>query len=138
MFARSRVSERSSRFRTSAACITVTNVRPLNLYACGHFWRTTPGALAVIDDVVDVPEPDRRRRLTLTRYPTDRVIADAPSLYQRALQALRLLERFPQPDWSIADYRVARWLLQRDFSTAEVTAGPPATEPRLSTLSSQP
>jgi len=79
-----------------------------------------PGALAVIDDVVDAPEPGRRRRLTLTRYPTDRVIADAPSLYQRALQAQRLLEHFPQPNWSIADYRVARWLLQRDFSTAGV------------------
>jgi len=30
MFGRSRVSERSSRFRTSAACITVTNARQRN------------------------------------------------------------------------------------------------------------
>ena len=77
-------------------------------------------------------------QLTLTLPLTDRVVTDAASLYQQALESLRLLERFPQPDWSIADYRVARWLLQRDFSTAGVTAGPPATEPRLSTLSSQP
>src|SRR5215467_4491184 len=37
MFARSRVSERSSRFRTSAACITVTNVRPLNAMPADAF-----------------------------------------------------------------------------------------------------
>ena len=77
-----------------------------------------PGAWAVIEDLVDGAELHRRRGPTLP--PTDRVVTDAPSLYQQALGSLRLLEHFPQPDWSIADYRVARWLLQRDFSTAGV------------------
>jgi len=44
-------------------------------------------------------------------HPTDRVVTDASPLYQQALEYLRLLERFPQPDRSIADYGVARGLL---------------------------
>lgn len=40
-----------------------------------------------------------------------------PPLYQQALDALRLLENFPFPDWSVADYRVARWLLAHGHST---------------------
>ena len=42
------------------------------------------------------------------------------SLYQQCLDALRLLERFPAPDWSIADYRVARLLLQQGCGAARV------------------
>ena len=41
------------------------------------------------------------------------------SLYQRCLDALRLLDRFPQPDWSVADYRVARFLLQEGIGAAQ-------------------
>src|SRR5215471_21151316 len=43
MFARSPVSERSSRFRTSAACITVTNVRPLNAMPADAFLANDKG-----------------------------------------------------------------------------------------------
>lgn len=42
------------------------------------------------------------------------------TLYQQCLEALRLLERFPAPDWSIADFRVARLLLQQGCGTARV------------------
>ena len=35
------------------------------------------------------------------------------------LDALRLLDRFPQPDWSVADYRVARFLLQEGIGAAQ-------------------
>src|SRR6516164_11092641 len=41
MFGRSRESERSSRFRTSAACITATNAWQRNACLRTHFWRTT-------------------------------------------------------------------------------------------------
>jgi hypothetical protein len=45
---------------------------------------------------------------------------DGSPLYQECLAALRLLERFPAPDWSIADYRVARLLLQQGWGAAPV------------------
>src|SRR5215467_16205223 len=41
MFGRSRVSERSSGFRTLAACITVTNARQRNAMPADAFWGTT-------------------------------------------------------------------------------------------------
>jgi hypothetical protein len=42
--------------------------------------------------------------------------------YQQCLDALGLLQQFPAPDWSIADYRVARLLLQQGCSAAQVAA----------------
>jgi len=41
-------------------------------------------------------------------------------LYQQCLDALGLLRRFPAPDWSIADYRVARLLLQQRWDAERV------------------
>jgi hypothetical protein len=43
-------------------------------------------------------------------------------LYRQCLDALGLLRRFPVPDWSIADYRVARLLLQRGCGAEQVAA----------------
>lgn len=40
--------------------------------------------------------------------------------YRRCLQALRLCERYPAPDWSIADYRVASWLLRHGYGSSQV------------------
>lgn len=44
------------------------------------------------------------------------------SLYWQCLDALGLLRRFPVPDWSIADYRVARLLLQGGCGEKQVAA----------------
>jgi RepB DNA-primase from phage plasmid len=43
-------------------------------------------------------------------------------LYQACLQRLRILERYPSPDWSIADKWVARELLQTGMLPATVAA----------------
>jgi len=40
--------------------------------------------------------------------------------YRQCLDALGLLRRFPAPDWSIVDYRVARWLLQGGCGAEQV------------------
>jgi hypothetical protein len=42
------------------------------------------------------------------------------SSYQQCLDALGLQRRFPAPDWSIADYRVARLLLQQGWGAEQV------------------
>ena len=71
------------------------------------------GALAMVQGSGPAP-----RSSSLGTVPDAAGETGAPSLYQRGLDALRLLERFPQPDWSIVDYRVARWLLQQDLGAA--------------------
>jgi hypothetical protein len=48
--------------------------------------------------------------------------AVAPQLYQAWLRRLRIPERFPQPDWSIADKWVAKELLGRGVPPATVAA----------------
>ena len=40
--------------------------------------------------------------------------------YEQCLVALGLRRRFPALDWSIADYRVARWLLQQGWGAEPV------------------
>ena len=49
-------------------------------------------------------------------------LARPSPLYRQCLDALELLRRFPVPDWSIADYRVARLLLQQGCGAEQVTA----------------
>ena len=44
------------------------------------------------------------------------------TLYQACLTRLRILERYPSPDWSIADKWVARELLQTGTPIATVAA----------------
>lgn len=46
--------------------------------------------------------------------------AGAANLYASWLHRLRILERFPQPDWSIADKWIAKELLQRGSSAPQV------------------
>ncbi|HVO82153.1 MAG TPA: DNA-primase RepB domain-containing protein [Terriglobales bacterium] len=46
--------------------------------------------------------------------------AGAPNLYASCLHRLRILERFPQPDWSIADKWIAKELLQRGTPAPQV------------------
>jgi hypothetical protein len=45
----------------------------------------------------------------------------AARIYRAWLQRLRILERFPQPDWSIADKWIAKELLGRGTPAAQVT-----------------
>jgi len=47
-------------------------------------------------------------------------VATAAQLYQTWLQRLRIPQRFPQPDWSIADKWVAKELLRRNVPPATV------------------
>jgi hypothetical protein len=49
-------------------------------------------------------------------------VAEAARIYRSWLQRLRIVERFPQPDWSIADKWIAKELLQRGTSTERVAA----------------
>jgi len=46
--------------------------------------------------------------------------ADAANLYASWLLRLRILDRFPQPDWSIADKWIAKELLQRGSPAPQV------------------
>jgi hypothetical protein len=48
--------------------------------------------------------------------------AAAAKIYARWLHRLRILERFPQPDWSIADKWIAKELLQRGTPASQVAA----------------
>jgi hypothetical protein len=49
-------------------------------------------------------------------------VADAANIYRGWLHRLRILERFPKPDWSIADKWIAKELLQRGTPGAQVAA----------------
>ena len=70
-------------------------------------------ALATIDSCVAC-RPPVQPSAGQSRMP------QASALYQQCLHALRLRQRFPEPDWSIADYRVARFLLQQHLAAAQV------------------
>jgi RepB DNA-primase from phage plasmid len=48
--------------------------------------------------------------------------SSAARIYRGCLARLRIVERFPQPDWSIADKWVARDLLQRQVAPPQVAA----------------
>lgn len=54
--------------------------------------------------------------------PTDFDSTASPSLYQACLHRLRIWERYPCPDWSIADKWIARELLQAGMPLATVAA----------------
>jgi RepB DNA-primase from phage plasmid len=59
----------------------------------------------------------------LTDLPIPPVDCSRPrAIYQAWLQRLRIPQRFPQTDWSIADKWIAKELLQRGISVAEVAA----------------
>lgn len=52
--------------------------------------------------------------------PLPRTLRAAPEIYQAWLQRLRIPQRFPHPDWSIADKWVAKELLRRGAPVEEV------------------
>jgi RepB DNA-primase from phage plasmid len=59
---------------------------------------------------------------TLARATDSTSTAAAAKIYARWLHRLRILERFPQPDWSIADKWIAKELLQRGTPAPQVAA----------------
>ena len=73
-------------------------------------------AMALLEGVI-APTPG-----TDPRWPTAVAGVEpcASSRYQQCLDDLGLLQRFPAPDWSIADYRVARFLFQQGCGAARV------------------
>lgn len=62
------------------------------------------------------PTP-RPRELVI---PTCCTLSAAPEIYQTWLQRLRIPQRFPHPDWSIADKWIAKELLRRGTPVAAV------------------
>jgi hypothetical protein len=62
-----------------------------------------------------LPSPRARELAIPTCTP-----AEASNIYQAWLQRLRIPQRFPHPDWSIADKWIAKELLRRGTSMAEV------------------
>jgi hypothetical protein len=52
--------------------------------------------------------------------PANIAAAEATAVYQACLQRWRIGERFPQPDWSIVDFWVARHLLSHGWTAAKV------------------
>src|SRR2546423_11985320 len=67
---------------------------------------------------------DRQKPLACSSWvsPTALDATALRALYQACLNRLHLLERYPSPDWSIADKWVARELLQTGTPTATVAA----------------
>jgi hypothetical protein len=57
-----------------------------------------------------------------TRRPTTNADWVATGIYADWLHRLRIRERFPQPDWSIADKWVAKELLRHGTSAPQVAA----------------
>jgi hypothetical protein len=70
-----------------------------NLALTPHLSRSAPAP-------GDAADTDRLARSTT-------IAADAANIYAGWLRRLRILERFPQPDWSIADKWIAKELLLR-------------------------
>ena len=57
---------------------------------------------------------------THTNAAIETATAATPKIYARWLHRLRILERFPQPDWSIADKWIAKELLLRGMPAPQV------------------
>lgn len=86
-----------------------------------------PRAGALLEIARQGPAPARLRRAPRSIRPAGvpasaEAAAQAPESYRAWMQRLRIIERFPRPDWSIVDLWIARELLARGTPTAEVEA----------------
>jgi len=82
-------------------------------------------ASALTQPAICVPARDHKPLLRHTSGAFSDIAPDSTALhalYQACLARLRILERYPSPDWSIADKWIARELLQAGTSTATVAA----------------
>jgi hypothetical protein len=67
----------------------------------------------------DQPSPCAGR---LQNIPPSIAVAEATQIYQGWMQRWRIAERFPQPDWSIVDFWIARQLLSQGTPAEQVRA----------------
>jgi hypothetical protein len=74
--------------------------------------KLAPGISLSVPARGDEAGPDQLARSTAA--------AGAATIYARWLHRLRILERFPQPDWSIADKWIAKELLLRGMPAPQV------------------
>jgi len=80
---------------------------------------------ALTERVACVPAQDHRSVPRHTPGPVSDITPDATALhtlYHACLTRLRILQRYPSPDWSIADKWIAREFLQTGTPTATVAA----------------
>ena len=70
---------------------------------------------------IPLPAP-RSDAADTTRLAHSVAVAEAANLYAGWLHRLRILERFPQPDWSIVDKWIAKELLRRGAPAPQVAA----------------
>ena len=75
----------------------------------------------------DMPDPPKlasapRARCPITDAVGDPPVARAAGIYADGLHRLRIPERFPQPDWSIADKWIAKELLRHGTPAPRVVA----------------
>ena len=113
----------SAEWRHMGRLAGFTNRKPARLQPNGLppwvrvVWQRS-GALIEVGNAIAAAAPER-----LSPGPAAAAVADVepPSpLYQQCLDALGLRRRFPAPDWSIVDYRVARFLLQQGWGAERV------------------
>jgi hypothetical protein len=71
---------------------------------------------------IPLPAPTRSDAADTTRLARPVAVADAANLYAGWLHRLRILERFPQSDWSIVDKWIAKELLRRGTPAPQVAA----------------
>jgi hypothetical protein len=74
--------------------------------------QVTPG---VVPAARSLPRPSARDPVILTGHPSP-----ANEIYQHWLNRLQIPQRFPQPDWSIADKWIAKELLRQGTPAAAV------------------
>jgi hypothetical protein len=96
------------------------------IYACGCLAR---GGAALIEHIAAEPPAGAAVRSGPAQRHASGVVSHTAldstamrTLYQACLTRLRILERYPSPDWSIADKWVARELLQTGTPLAAVAA----------------
>jgi hypothetical protein len=89
-----------------------------------------PGADALLQSVRALAQPlcqgiepaprSSASSMAQAAVPSNRVVAEATAIYHRCIQRWHILERFPQPDWSIVDLWVAKHLLSQGTPATQV------------------
>jgi hypothetical protein len=84
-----------------------------------------PGAEALLQSVRQSAQPPSQptpRLSSTATEPGPPSTQEAATIYRRCLQRWHILERFPQPDWSIVDLWVARHLLAQGKPASQIQA----------------
>ena len=89
-----------------------------------------PGADALLQSVralaqplcqeMEPAPPSSASSIVQAAVPSNGVVAEATAIYHGCIQRWHILERFPQPDWSIVDLWVARHLLSQGTPATQV------------------